>query len=476
MSADSPQAKKVAVVLAAGKGTRMRSALPKVLHPVAGKPMLAWVLAAAREAGCDEICVVVGHGAEEVRETFAGQGVRWVLQEEQLGTGHAVLQAEDAVPPGAEVLVLSGDVPLLRAETLHHLSRRAAESWGSMAVAKLDQPGRLGRVMTAGDGRLDRIVEAADATPHELEEKRVNAGIYCLPAHDLFERLKKAGTDNAQGEIYLTEALNGAVRDGERVELVELDDPSESWGVNDRAQLGQAHRRMLERHAEELMAAGVTILDPARTVVEPGVRVGRDSVLHPGVTLLGATVLGEGTIVHQGAWIRDGELAPGVTVHPYTVIDGARVGSGSQVGPFARLRPEAQLDEDVRIGNFVEVKKSHLGPGAKASHLAYLGDATVGAGANVGAGVVTCNYDGKNKHRTKIGAGAFIGSDTMLVAPVSIGAGATTAAGSVITHDVPDGDLGVGRGRQRNVAGWAERLRKKQAAAARAKTTETEES
>ena len=456
---------RVAVILAAGQGTRMRSSLPKVLHPVAGRPMLSWVLKAARGAGCERICVVVGHGAEQVRaavsEEAAAEGVRWVLQQEQLGTGHAVLQAEDAVPPGSQVLVLSGDVPLVTAETLELLSQRAASSWGSMAVATLEDPARLGRVLVAGDGRLDRIVEAADATPSELEVQRINAGLYCLPEGQLFDLLRSAGTDNSQGEIYLTEALNAAVRNGERVELVELEDPSQTWGVNTRRQLSQVHLRLLERHGERLMAEGVTLLDPARTVVEPGVRVGLDTVIHPGASLLGATVVGDRCTVHQGAWIRDSQLADGVTVEPYCVLDGARLAEGCKVGPFARLRPGSVLDEDVRVGNFVEVKGSHLHAGVKAGHLAYLGDATVGARANIGAGVITCNYDGRNKHPTTIGAGAFIGSDTMLVAPVTVGENATTAAGSVITKDVPAGDLGVARARQRNVAGWAERESRK---------------
>jgi len=456
---------RVAVVLAAGQGTRMRSSLPKVLHPVAGRPMIFWILEAARGAGCEQICVVVGHGADAVREAVskelaavgAQESIRWVLQHEQLGTGHAVLQAEDEVPSGAQVLVLSGDVPLVTTETLELLCRRAEDGWGSMAVATLEEPARLGRVLVAGDGRLDRIVEAADATPSELEVQRINAGLYCLPEGQLFDLLKSVGTDNAQGEIYLTEALNAAVRDGEKVELVELEDPSETWGVNNRIQLSQVHLRMLERHAERLMVEGVGILDPARTVVEPGVRVGRDTVIHPGVSLLGTTTVGEGCVIHQGAWIRDSQLANGVTVEPYSVLDRARLGEDCKVGPFARLRPKTVLDADVRIGNFVEIKGSHLETGVKAGHLSYLGNATVGAGTNIGAGVITCNYDGKAKHPTTIGEHAFVGSDTMLVAPVTVGDNATTAAGSVITHDVPAGDLGVARGRQRNVAGWAER-------------------
>ncbi len=450
----------MAVILAAGQGKRMRSALPKVLHRVAGRPLLAWVLDAARSAGCEKLFVVVGHGAQEVQAAFPSPDITWVHQREQLGTGHAVLQAAGELPASALLLVLSGDVPLVSSSTLEELTRRSLGNWGAMAVAELAEPGNLGRVEVRPDGRLNRIVEAADATPEELALRRVNAGLYALPAPQLFEALSRLGTDNAQGEIYLTDALTAAAAAGQNVELVTLADPSEAWGVNDRQQLSRVHRRLLERAADSLMSQGVTILDPSRTVVEPGVLVGRDTVIHPDVSLLGKTIVGEGCTLHSGAHLRDSHLDQQVIIEPYSCLDGARVKAGCRVGPFARLRPGAVLERESRIGNFVEIKNSHLGVGAKAGHLAYLGDADVGEGANIGAGVVTCNYDGVNKHRTKVGAGAFIGSDTMLVAPVAVGDGATTAAGSVITHDVPPGSLGVGRARQRNIDSWAERRRR----------------
>ncbi len=451
---------RVAVVLAAGQGKRMRSSRAKVLHEVGGRPMLEWVLAAAREAGCEQTFVVVGHGAEEVRALLAGEDVIWVLQAEQRGTGHALLQVADVLGHAAEMLVLSGDVPLVTARTLEGLTASAGRGWGAMAVAALAAPGNLGRVFTHPDGSLDRIVEAVDASKAELEERRINAGIYALPAPEIFGFLRELGTNNAQGELYLTDALTAAAAAGRGVEIYELPDPSEAWGVNDRQQLGVVHRRMLARKAEELMAAGVTLLDPGRTVIEPSVLVGRDTIVHPGVSLLGQTRIGQGCTLHQGAWLRNADLADGAAVEPYTVLDGARLGQRAKAGPFARLRPGTVLEEGARVGNFVEIKNSRLGPGVRAGHLAYVGDAVVGARANIGAGVVTCNYDGEDKHPTEIGAGAFIGSDTMLVAPVRVGAGATTAAGSVITQDVPDGDLGVARQRQRNVAGWASRRRR----------------
>ncbi len=465
--------RRAAVILAAGKGTRLRSRLPKVLHRVGGRPLLGWVIEAAREAGCDPILVVVGHGGEEVRAAFADQGLTWVEQHQQLGTGHAVAQAQEALEQAgvvdATVLVLSGDAPVITAETVERLAQQAeaAATWGAMACAELAQPGSLGRVVAApstgegGGSRLERIVEAADATAQQLRIRRVNAGFYALPTPGIFERLADLDAANAQGEIYLTDAVSAAAADGERVALVDLADPGEALGVNSRSDLARVHQRLLNRKIEALMAAGVTVLDPARTVVEAGVCVGRDTVLHPGVSLTGHTVIGEGCELGQGVWLRDSELADSVTVEPYCVLDRARVASGCRVGPFARLRPASVLLEGARVGNFVEIKNSRLGAGAKAGHLAYLGDATVGAGANIGAGVVTCNYDGQDKHPTQIGGGAFIGSDTMLVAPVTIGEDATTAAGSVTTHDVADGDLAVGRARQRNVPGWAERRTKR---------------
>ncbi len=447
--------RRIAVVLAAGKGTRMRSELPKVLHPVAGRPMLEWVLRAARRGGCEKILVVVGHGAGDVRPAIAGDDVTWVEQRRQLGTGHALAQVEPHVEGEATLLVLSGDVPLVSAVTLDRLAASAERGWGAAAVAEIEDPGGLGRVLQRPSGGLERIVEAADAGLEELAIRRVNAGLYALPAPAIFAQLRRLGTGNAQGELYLTDAVTGAARDGEHVALLELDDPAEAFGINDRDELARAHRALLERHMRLLTAAGVTILEPARTAVEPGVRVGRDTVIHPGAALSGDTEIGDGCELHQGVWIRDSKLAAGVVVEPYSVLDGVEVGAGCSVGPFARLRPASVLLEGSKVGNFVELKKTRLGAGAKASHLAYLGDATIGEKANIGAGTITCNYDGVAKHRTEIGDGAFIGSDSMLVAPIKVGKRATTGAGSTITHDVPDDALAVGRARQRTIPDWS---------------------
>jgi bifunctional UDP-N-acetylglucosamine pyrophosphorylase/glucosamine-1-phosphate N-acetyltransferase len=437
----------------------MRSELPKVLHAAAGRPLLQWVIDAARAAGCERILVVVGYGAERVREEIQGGDLVWVLQAEQKGTGHALAQAEPEITGDALVLVLSGDVPLVTAATLETLATAAEAGWGSMAVADLDEPGSLGRVISGDGTTLERIVEAADAGPAELAVRRINAGLYALPAPEIFGYLRRLTTDNAQGELYLTDAVTAAAAEGRPVRLVPLADPAEAWGINNRAELARVHRRLIDRHLAALMTAGVTVLEPERTVVEPGVTVGPDTVIHPGVSLLGNTAVGAGCTLHQGAWLRDTRVADGVTIEPYSVLDGAEVGERCRVGPFARLRPASRLLKGARVGNFVEVKSSVLGEGAKAGHLAYIGDAMVGDGANLGAGVVTCNYDGVRKHPTEIGRGAFIGSDTMLVAPVSVGEGASTAAGSVITKNVPAGALAVGRVRQKNLEGMAGGLR-----------------
>lgn len=453
---------RVAVVLAAGKGRRMKSERPKVLHEAGGRPLLAWPLAAARAAGCERLLVVVGHGGEAVRAAFAGEtDVGWIEQSEQRGTGHALLQIEPHVTDEALLLVLSGDVPLVRARTLERLAAAAGRGWGAMAVASHAEPGRLGRVFDDGSGGLDRIVEAGDASPEELAVDTINAGLYALPAPAIFRHLRALAPDNAQDELYLTDAVTAAARAEGRIELVALDEPEEALGVNDRLELARVHRLLVERAIRRLALAGTSFLDPATTTVGADVAAGTDTVVHPGVTLLGATRLGSGVTVQVGAWIRDSEIADDAVIEAYSVLDGAVVGAGCRVGPFARLRPATVLHEGARVGNFVEVKKAALGPGAKANHLAYLGDATVGAHANIGAGVVTCNYDGQAKHRTEIGDRAFVGSDTMLVAPVKVGDDAITGAGSVITQDVPEGALAVERSRQRVVENWAARRRKK---------------
>jgi len=455
-TAFEPEPERIAVVLAAGQGKRMRSALPKVLHEVAGRPMLARVLATARLSGSDRLLVVVGHRAESVRAAIPEADLTWVEQREQRGTGHALLQAAPHVGRPAMLLVLSGDVPLVRAATLDRLAKAAAAGWGAMAAATLKEPGTLGRVLTHLDGTLQRIVEVADASAEELAICRVNAGLYALPAPEIFDFLAALAPDNALGELYLTDALGNAAAAGRRIDVVELEDPDEARGVNDRSDLARVHRLLLERKVRELQRGGVTLLSPERTAIEPESEIAPDSVVHADVALHGASRVGTGSTLHQGVWLRNSTVGQDSVIEPYSVLDGAVVGNGCRVGPFARLRPGTVLGDGARVGNFVEIKNSRMGKKAKANHLAYVGDAEVGDGANIGAGAVTCNFDGEQKHRTEIGEGAFIGSDTMLVAPVSIGAHATTGAGSVITQDVPDGALGIERSPQRTVPGWAE--------------------
>ena len=451
----------LAVVLAAGQGTRLRSSLPKVLHPAAGRPLLEWVFRAARSAGCEEIVAVVGHGADTVREVFSGDDVVWVLQEEQKGTGHALAQVETAVRHPGVMLVLSGDVPLVSADTLASLVEAAQTGWASMAVADLENPGSLGRVVATADGSLEAIVEASDASPEELAVSTVNAGLYALPTPDIFDYLRALKPDNAKGELYLTDALNSAAREGKAIQLVELADPTESWGVNNRSDLSRAHQSLLLRHAEALMESGVTILNAQATVIESTVTVGRDTVIHPGVSLRGSTDVGEGCTVEQGACLCDTVVGDNTRIAPYSVLEGAPIGDECQIGPFARLRPGAEVAQGAKVGNFVEVKDSQLGKGVKASHLAYIGNAVVGEGSNIGAGVITCNYDGFEKATTRIGRNVFVGSDTMLVAPVAIGDEAMTGAGSVVSKDVPEGALAVERSPQRNIANWARRFRQR---------------
>ena len=454
-----------AIVLAAGKGTRMRSQLPKVLHPVAGKPSLARVLDTCREAGCTRLYVVVGHDSQRVRDAFAAESdVVWVEQAEQNGTGHAVLLAaraavadlEDAADD-ARVLVVYADNPVLRAETLERLFASAQAGWGAVGVARLDDPGSLGRVLSDASGQLQSIVEFADANDDERQIQLINAGQYAMPLPGALSYLEALEPQNQQGELYVTDAFVAAAGDA-RVECVELGSADEALGINNRADLALVNRTLINRTVERLQDEGVTVLDPERVVVEPEVEVAADVVLHPGVTLLGETRIASGVVLHQGVWVRDSSLEEDVEVLPYSVLDGAVVGAGSSVGPFARLRPATVLGKSAKVGNFVEVKKSTLGDGTKASHLAYIGDATVGDEANIGAGVVTCNYDGVRKHQTVIGDGAFVGSDTMLVAPVTVEAGALTAAGSVITKTVPKDSIGIGRARQTNLLDRAKKL------------------
>ncbi len=442
------------VILAAGQGTRMRSALPKVLHPVGGRPMLAHVIDAAAALTPQEIVVVHGHGGDAVREALGDHSARWVEQTEQLGTGHAAAQALEHIDDRQTVLVLCGDVPLIAPRTLGRLTDAAGPQSVGLLTVHLEDPTGYGRIVRDDAGEVRRIVEEKDATPVQRRITEIHTGMLAAPAGRL--RRWVAGLDraNAQGEIYLTDVIASAVTEGWRVCTVVPGQRSEVMGVNDRVQLAEVERRYQYRQAEALMRDGVTLKDPYRFELRGTLEAGRDVVIDVGVVIEGRVRLGEGVVVGPYSVLRDTELGEGVRIEPHCLVDGARIGAASRIGPFARVRPGTALDRQVHIGNFVEIKQAEVGEGSKINHLSYVGDATVGKHVNIGAGTITCNYDGANKHRTVIGDAAFIGSDTQLVAPVSVGAGATIGAGSTITRDAPGGELTLSRVKQETRAGW----------------------
>ena len=445
------------IVLAAGAGTRMRSRLPKALHRLAGRPLLAHVLDAAAAQRPDQTVVVVGEQADQVQAGLAdvaiASDIHWVRQEPRLGTGHAVSTALPRIAADATVLVLLGDVPLVGADTLAACVARA-KSGVAIVTAEVPAPDGLGaRVLREGE-RVVGIVEERDATAAERAIGEVNSGMLAAPCELLRELLRAVTPDNAQGEYYLTDVVALAAARGVEVSAVRASCAEEIMGVNDRAQLAHLERHYQRRQAEALMAAGVTVMDPARLDVRGTVRAGQDCVIDVGVVLEGEVALGEGVVIGAGCVLRDATLGDGVEVLPMSCIDGARLAAGCRVGPFARLRPGTDLGPNVHIGNFVETKKARLGAGAKANHLAYLGDASVGADCNIGAGTITCNYDGVAKHRTEIGERVFVGTNATLVAPLTIEDEAYVGAGSTITSRVEHADLAVGRGRQRNIKGW----------------------
>ncbi len=455
------------LILAAGKGTRMKSAQPKVLHRVAGAPMIDYVLDASAALAPETTTVVVGHQADRLRAALDGRpGLRFVLQEPQLGTAHAVAQAAPlfAGVPGT-LIVLSGDVPLLTADTLRALLARHAETGAAATVltAVVDDPSGYGRVVRNGD-EVAAIVEHRDATEAERGIREINAGIYAFDLAPLFPALARVAADNSQREYYLPDVAALYRRAGRRVAALAAARPEEILGINTRAELAATSERVWRARREALMAAGVTLEDPAATYVDAGVTVGPDSVIAPGVSLLGRTTIGARAVIQAGVRIVDSQLGDDVTVLDHCVIAGSRLDAGASVGPFAHIRPGSAVGPAARVGNFVELKKTRLGAGSKASHLAYLGDATIGEKVNIGAGTITCNYDGAAKHPTVIEDEVFIGSDSQLVAPVRIGRGAYVAAGSSITRDVPAGALAIARGRQENKEGWVA-MKKARAAA-----------
>jgi len=451
------------VILAAGKGTRMRSALPKVLHPAGDRPLIEHVLRTAASLSPTSVVVVVGHEADTVKEALGKRpGLSFALQDSQLGTGHALLQAEPLLRGATGTLVLlSGDVPLLRPDTLASLLRRHEKRQAAATVltAAVPSPDGYGRIVRDG-GQIAAIVEHKDASPSEREITEINSGIYAFDIAPLFDALREIGSSNAQGEYYLPDLVRIYRRRGLTVETVKLDHPGEILGVNSRRELADVSAILRSQKNEELMASGVTIVDPATTFIGVDVVIGPDTVIHPGVYLEGQTRIGSNCDIRSGVRVVNSTIGDNVHINNFCLILDSHVSRGAKIGPFAHLRPESDVGEDAHIGNFVELKKTAIGRGSKANHLAYLGDATIGERVNIGAGTITCNYDGTLKHPTVIEDGAFIGSDSQLIAPVRVGKGSYVAAGSSITDDVPPDSLAIARGKQVNKAGWV-RARKK---------------
>lgn len=442
------------VILAAGKGTRMRSALPKVLHPLAGVPMVARVCAMAGELS-DNVVVVTAPDGQSVRDCLATHHVRFAIQQQQRGTGDALAAALAEIGADIQqVLVVCADTPLLSAATLAPLQQATPVDGLGVLTARVDDPGGLGRILRSSSGAVTGIVEERDASPEQRGINEINTGIYLLPRAPLAQWLERLDSDNAQGEYYLTDVIGFAVAEQRAVCSVECADPLEVSGVNDRLQLARLERIWQQRQAEALLRDGVQVVDPARIDVRGELVAGQDSIIDVNCVFAGQVRLGARVRVGAHCVIEDAEIGDDAVIEPFTHIHGARVGSAARVGPFARLREGTELASEVRVGNFVETKKAYLGVGSKANHLAYLGDAEMGAGCNVGAGTITCNYDGVGKHPTRMADGVFVGSNSTLVAPISLAEGAYVAAGSTLTGDVPAGGLGVGRARQRNIDKW----------------------
>ncbi len=451
------------VILAAGLGTRMKSRQAKVLHRAGGKTLIEHVVETALEvAPAERIFVVVGHQAGEVRGAVAAAGVGFIEQKEQKGTGHAVTTGRAALAGMAGyLLVLYGDSPLLRAETLKRLVTAEAEANAGcvLLTALMQDPTGYGRVVRGADGRVIRIVEQKAGTPEQLAIREANMGIYCFRSDLFWKHAEEMGANNLAGEYYLTDMAEILARAGYGVEALRIEDAREALGINNRIELAEADRLLRERKRREWMLAGVTLENPETVTIDGGARAGMDTVIGPFAQILGKTTIGENCRIGACSIVSDSEIGDGAEIGPFTIVNRSVVGRGATIGPFARLRMQNHVGEGAQVGNFVELKKTRLGAGAKANHLAYLGDSQIGAKANIGAGTITCNYDGFEKHPTAIGAGAFIGSNSTLVAPVEIGEGAYTGAGSVITHRVPADALAVGRARQVVKEGWAKKRR-----------------
>jgi bifunctional UDP-N-acetylglucosamine pyrophosphorylase/glucosamine-1-phosphate N-acetyltransferase len=442
------------VILAAGQGKRMRSRLPKVLQPLAGRPMLAHVIERARSLAADGIHVVVGHGGDAVRAAFDDESLSWHVQAQQLGTGHAVAQALPAIPDDHQVLVLCGDVPLIGMLALEALVGAGKGANLSLLTAEISEPAGYGRILRGLDGGVIGIVEEADATDEQRLITEINTGLMAGNAARLRDWIDRLDQGNAQGEFYLTDVVTHAVDDGETVVGVKIEDASEALGINDKLQLAAAERNLQSRFAEVLMRSGVTIADPKRIDVRGELSVGTDVFIDVNTLFVGDVALGDGCRIGPNAVIKDSRIGDGTEIFANSVIEDSDIGRDCKIGPFARMRPETVLSDRVKIGNFVETKNSEIGVGSKVNHLSYVGDSTIGSHVNVGAGTITCNYDGAKKYRTTIGDDVFVGSGAILVAPIEIGSGAYVGAGSTLTKDAPAGELSLARSRQTSISGW----------------------
>ena len=449
------------IILAAGQGTRMFSDLPKVLHPLGGRPLLAHVIDTALELDAADIHVVIGHGAEQVRAAFPEARVDWVLQERQLGTGHAVAQVMPGIPDGNTVLVMYGDVPLIGKAALEPLCGIAAQGFVGLLTAELEDPAGYGRILHHADGSISGIVEEKDASEAQRSIVEINTGFLAAPAARLCAWVAALDDNNAQGEFYLTDVIARAVADGVGVRGVTAENLEEVLGINDRRQLAEQERAYQRRQAQACLDAGVTLTDPARFDLRGRLRAGQDVIIDVNVVLEGDITLGNRVQIGPNVVIRNARIADDVTILANCVIEEADIDTGCRIGPFSRIRPETRLAANAHIGNFVEIKKSSIGAGSKVNHLSYIGDTRMGRDVNIGAGTITCNYDGANKYLTVIGDHVFIGSDTQLIAPVEVQDGATIGAGSTITRDAPAGELTLSRAPQETRAGWQRPVKKK---------------
>jgi bifunctional UDP-N-acetylglucosamine pyrophosphorylase/glucosamine-1-phosphate N-acetyltransferase len=448
------------VILAAGQGSRMKSALPKVLHRIAGKPMLHHVMDTARKLGAAGIHGVIGHGADEVKAITPTPDVIWALQQQQLGTGHAVAQALPDLPDDARVLILYGDVPLTRPETLEALVAQVSEDSLGLLTVTLDNPDGYGRILRDDAGNVIAIVEQKDATDAQKRITEVNTGILAVSARHLKDWLPRLSNSNAQGEYYLTDIIAMAADNGVSIAVAQPANEYEVQGVNNRLQLAELERWYQRQEANRLMTGGATLADPSRVDVRGNLSVGQDVLIDINAVFEGDVSLANGVSIGPNCVIRDATIGPGTRIEAHSVIEGAVIGAGAQIGPFARLRPGTKLADSTKVGNFVETKKAEVGEGSKINHLSYVGDALLGRNVNVGAGTITCNYDGVNKYKTVVGDGVFVGSNTSLVAPVTLADNVTIGAGSTITRNVEAGELAVARGRQRNIDNWERPVKK----------------